>query len=60
MKEFNGNARRIYHRVPSFLVIQVQVICRVRVAVMLTKHQVGGDERTRVTLDEQATEFVLG
>jgi len=41
---------------PLLLVSQIQVIW---VPVMTVKHQMHGDEGTRITLDEQAEEFVF-
>ena len=37
-----------------------QVISRLRPTVMLVEHQVRGDQRTCVTLDEQAQKLLFG
>jgi len=42
---------------PLLLVSQVQVIW---VTVMTVEHQMRGNEGARITLDEQAEEFVFG
>ena len=42
---------------PLLSVSQVQVIW---VTVMMVEHQMHGDEGARITLDEQAEEFVFG
>jgi hypothetical protein len=37
-----------------------QIIFRLRATMMIAEHQVRGDERTCITLDEQAKELLFG
>jgi len=53
-----GRPSRAY--LPLCFVIPSQVISRLWATVMIAEHQVRGDERTCITLDEQAKEFLFG